>query len=65
MGALAAEPGGGVRDRIKGADCLSLSRVFGPPFRSTANEVVSAAGLPFLLVLFFGRAEKRIPAGIA
>ena len=31
--------------------------------RSPSTGVVSAAGLPFLLVLFFGQAKKRTPPG--
>ena len=32
-------------------------------FRTPSTGVVSAAGLPFLLVLFFGQAKKRTPPG--
>jgi len=59
MGALAAEPGGGVRNRSKGANCLSAAsfRPAGSASRRTGSS--QRPGCPFFWFFSLGTQRKE------
>jgi len=65
MGALAAEPGGGVRNRMKGRTVWA-QRVFAPPVpdRDERGSLSGRAALSFGSFLWARKEKNAPPAGI-